>query len=545
MTSTPAGRHVNGADAVALALTEAGVEIAFGLPGVHNLALWPAFAAAGLRIVGSRHEQGCAYAADGIARSTGRLGVALTTTGPGAANTLGAIGEAWASKSPVLLIATDISSSLRRPGVYSGALHECTDQAAMFAPVTKARFVVDDAMHIGEVIHEAMLIARRPASGPVYVGIPSDMLGAPSRQADPRRSSWIESHTDVTPAIETIATSERPILWVGGGARDASDGVDHLARRLGAPVITTFSARGVLPADHSLLVPGPPHEPPVTELIERSDLAIVIGSDLDHMNTMAGRLPLPARRIAVNVDPLDAAKSYSMDVVVEALAEVALPTLAHAVPQRGLWSDNLATIGRRVRDELRATAETATAVELLESTESALPDDSVVFADMCIPGYWLAGYARVGAQRGLHYPMGWGTLGWAFPAAIGAAAALRGSRPVVAACGDGGMMFAPGELATVAQERLPLTTIVFDDGGYGMLRYGRENDPHVGCDLLAPDFVALAAAFGITAERVDGVGSSYRAALSAAVASAEPRLVHVTARLHPPRTTSPRWPLEV
>ena len=534
---------MNGADAVALALAESGVEVAFGLPGVHNLALWPAFAAAGVRIVGSRHEQGCAYAADGLARSTGRLGVALTTTGPGAANTLGAVGEAWASKSPVLVIATDIPSEQRRPGVYRGVLHECTDQAAMFAPVTKARYVVDDAPRIGDVVHEAVLAARRPSTGPVYVGIPTDLLERPSRPATMNRSPWITAPPDLEQSLDLIRAAERPLLWVGGGARDAADGVDRLARRLGAPVITTFSARGVLKADHPLLVPAPPHEPAVTALVERSDLAIVVGSDLDHMNTMAWRLPLPDNRVAINVDAADATKSYAMSAVVVGLAEVALPALAHALTQRDAWAGDLSEIGRVLRDELRSAHETAGAIDLLESTETALPRDSVIFADMCIAGYWLAGYSRVGQERGLHYPMGWGTLGWSFPASIGAAVALRGTRPVISFCGDGGMMFATGELSTVAQERLPLTVVVVDDGGYGMLRYGHEGDANMGFDLVGPDFVALAASFGMIAEHVDGFGADYRSALSRAIASGEPRLLHVTARLSPPLTTSPRWPL--
>ena len=124
-----------GSEVIVEELRAAGVEICFGLPGVHNLALWEALRESPIRLVGVRHEQAAAYAADGYARATGRLGVALTTTGPGAANTLGAVGEAWASRSPVLVIATDIPSTLRRPGEYRGVLHETDGQAAMFAPV--------------------------------------------------------------------------------------------------------------------------------------------------------------------------------------------------------------------------------------------------------------------------------------------------------------------------------------------------------------------------------------------------------------------------
>src|SRR3954447_8700756 len=134
-----------GAQVIVAALEDAGVEVAFGLPGVHNLALWEALRSSPIRLVGVRHEQAAAYAADGYARATGRLGVALTTTGPGAANTLAAVGEAWASRSPVLVVATDIPSTLRRPGAYRGILHETADQAAMFAPVVKSTHVALDA----------------------------------------------------------------------------------------------------------------------------------------------------------------------------------------------------------------------------------------------------------------------------------------------------------------------------------------------------------------------------------------------------------------
>src|SRR4051812_23702909 len=134
-----------GAELIVGLLEEQQVDVVFGLPGVHNLALWEALRASSIRLVGVRHEQAAAYAADGYARATGRPGVALTTTGPGAANTLGAVGEAWAARSPVLVVATDIPAALRRPGVYRGVLHEATDQAAMFAPLVKGTFTAGNA----------------------------------------------------------------------------------------------------------------------------------------------------------------------------------------------------------------------------------------------------------------------------------------------------------------------------------------------------------------------------------------------------------------
>ncbi|MGH2946851.1 MAG: thiamine pyrophosphate-binding protein, partial [Solirubrobacteraceae bacterium] len=159
-------------------LERQGVEVCFGLPGVHNLALWEALRDSPIRLVGVRHEQTAAYAADGYARATGRLGVALTTTGPGAANTLGAVGEAWASRSPVLVVATDIPSALRRPGAYRGVLHETTDQAAMFAPVVKSthRALVPEL--VAPAAAAAVAEASAEPSRPVYLEVATDLLGA-------------------------------------------------------------------------------------------------------------------------------------------------------------------------------------------------------------------------------------------------------------------------------------------------------------------------------------------------------------------------------
>src|SRR5919107_5147781 len=157
---------LTGAAAGVAALEQVGVDVAFGLPGVHNLALWRALGESPIRLVGVRHEQTAAYGADGYARATGRLGVALTTTGPGAANTLGAVGEAWASRQPILVVATDIPTRLRRPGVWRGMLHETTDQAAMFGPVVAASHVVRGAEELAGAAAAAVadpLRLRRPA----------------------------------------------------------------------------------------------------------------------------------------------------------------------------------------------------------------------------------------------------------------------------------------------------------------------------------------------------------------------------------------------
>jgi thiamine pyrophosphate-dependent acetolactate synthase large subunit-like protein len=535
----------SGAVAILDALRELGVELAFGLPGVHNLPVWEACAAAGIRLVGVRHEQAAAYAADGYARATGRLGVAVVTTGPGAANTLGATGEAMTSGAPVLVIATDIPSTLRRPGVYRGVLHETRDQAAMFAPVTKAATTTATAGDLYADVLRAGREAMRAPTGPVYLGVPTDLLSAPTGERTPAPAPPPAApEADMAAALALVERARRPLLWVGGGALRAGAGaaVGRLAERLAAPVVTTYNGRGVLPPDHPCLAPGLAHVPTIGALWDEADLVIAIGSDLDGMTTQNWRMPRPRALLAVNVDPVDAAKNYRPDHVLVGDALAVTNRLAEAVPQRD-GGDALAARIAELRTGVATLVqdEEPQAALLLDALDRLVPADATVLADMCIAGYWVAGFHRVPGPRRLAYPMGWGTLGFAFPAALGAAASGIGR--AVAVVGDGGFLFACGELATAAQERLPLTVVLVDDGGYGMLRFDQVQAGVAtrGVDLVTPDFVALAAAFGVPAEAVDGFGAGFEAALAKSFDTEGPHLVAVRAALTPPPSTSPRW----
>jgi thiamine pyrophosphate-dependent acetolactate synthase large subunit-like protein len=498
-----------GADILVSALEALGVEAVFGLPGVHNLAAWEALRESPIRLIGVRHEQAAVYAADGFARATGQLGVALVTTGPGAANTLAATGEAWASGSPVLVVATDIPSTLRRPGEYRGMLHECTDQAGMFRPVTKAQFAWPD---VSEAIATALAVPQRP----VYLEIPTDLLAGPATVA-PQTSNSSQSRG---PSVD-VGWTERPLVWAGGGAKDREAEVIEIAEALGAPILTSYGGRGIA-GEHDLAVNLPPHLPEAGELWDQADLVVVVGSDLDGINTQNFKQPQPDRIIALNATPIT---NYEVDQYADSLALVA--------GNRRPWTDTNA---------LRATAlarlhnEHPTEMAFLDAFEDALPDGAVVSADMCIPGYWIAALHHFAKPRQLLYPMGWGTLGFGFPAAMGPAAA--GIR-TVSVNGDGGFLFACGELATVAQQGLPLTIVIVDDGGYGMLRYDQVQAGRAtfGVDLARPNFAALGEAFGIPSVHVPDFGKDFAAALN----SEPPNLVVVDSAMEPPPTTSPRW----
>ncbi|GHF47151.1 acetolactate synthase-1/2/3 large subunit [Amycolatopsis bartoniae] len=536
-----------GAEHLVDVLAELGTEVAFGLPGVHNLPIWEAIAGSGIRLVGARHEQTAGYAADGYARATGKLGVALVTTGPGAANTLAAVGEAMASASPVLVIATDIPSTLRRPDTVRGVLHETSDQAAMFAPVTKATITAASPRDIAPAVARAARIAREPQSGPVYVGIPTDFLRAetergPDTEVTERFAAVNLDDLDL--ALALLSGAERPLIWAGGGALRAEAGpvVGELAEKLTAPVITTFAARGLLPPGHPCLAPTPVHAPEVGALWDEADVVLGVGTDFDGLMTQNWRMPRPPKLIAVNVDPKDAAKNYQPDVTLVGDArDIVARLVSGLVARPGLpdLTGRLRAVEERVRRRVRA--EEPQAADFLGTLEETLPAGAVVVADMCVAGYWAGGYHRVSGPRRFAYPMGWGTLGFGFPASLGAAAA--GSSRVVCVSGDGGFLYGCGDLATLAQESLPVTVIIVDDGGYGMLRFDqtRAGVPHRGVDLHTPNFVGLARSFGVDADEVKGFGRAFRRLLSEFVRADEPNVLVVRAALKPPVNTSPRW----
>ena len=537
------------AGAVLDVLAAAGVRTAFGLPGVHNLAFWEALAPGRPQVVGVRHEQTTVYAADGLARAGGGLGVALTTTGPGAANAVAAFGEAAASGSPVVLVSSEVSTALRRPGVQRGILHEMSDQGALFEPLAKAVYRPTSPLAAVEAVARAAAFALTSPRGPVYVGIPVDILGAalpdegrplPSaRPADPPQPSA----ADVEAVLAELAAADRPVLWVGGGAvqSDAADAVTELAWRLGAPVLTTYAGRGVLPTGHVLLVDLPVHEPEAADVLASADLLVALGTAFDGMTTKNWTLSLPPRLLAVNTDAAHLASGYVADVGVVADVRALCDAIAVRLRAREPWADSVFRLGPAVRARLAADPATSAGIGLAGAVGEAWGARGPVLCDMAVAGYWVGGYAPMGAPRRLQYPVGWGTLGYALPASVGAAHA--GAGPVLVVCGDGGAAMAVGELATLAQERLPVTVLVVDDGGYGMLRYDQRVAGHAerGVDLAGPDWVALATAYGIGAEVAADTGPGLRAALERAAQAGAPRLVLVRAALHPPRTTSPRW----
>ena len=530
-------------------LARAHVKVGFGIPGVHNLGFWNALAPGRPTIMNVRHEQTCVYAADGLARATGSLAVAFTTTGPGAANTIGAFGEAAISGSPVLVISSEIPMKNRRDG-FRGVLHEMVDQSSLFAPLAKKVELngkkitlsksTTSAQEAIDTVNQFIALLSQAPHGCGYVGIPADILNQEFSGNVPESFKLTESGNSFSEFISTLKNElsavKKVAIWAGGGATGVSEKVAQLSEHLAAPIFTSFAGRGVGIASAHYLA-APVHEPEIARALADAELLLVFGSQLDGMNTKNWTLPFPARVFVVDADPEIATRNIDVSGSLKTSDLSGVVNELLQTPPRSPWLD-ATSLATSVRQRLQSEAKSKAGIQLVSAIESAWPTDGQIVCDMAVSGYWTGVYSDPRRVRRISYPVGWGTLGFALPASIGSAAI---NKPTLVVCGDGGIAFAIGELATIKQENLPITILLHDDGGYGMLRFDQQvmNHPERGVDLFSPDWQTLAEAYGFAIsetnlENVAGV-------LAERAKSNAPGIVLIKEAIYPPRSTSPRW----
>lgn len=547
MPSDPTSESV--ADGIARELADHGVTRVFGIPGVHNVALWWALERAGIDRVIVRHEQAAMYAADGFARASGRLGVCATTSGPGAANTAGATGEALTAGSPVLHITTSTALELRAedPSIRRGSVHDLPFQAEIFTRLVKSCWVLDRADTAVANLRNAVRDAEGGWKGPVYVEVPTDVL---ELQTSPTRES--SERLDVGPAaanldedaVRILSEAREPVIWAGYGAMGAEIGA--LADHIGAPVVTTLMARAAIDSDHPLAVNAPPHEPAVTDLVERADLVIAIGTDFDGQVTQNWRLKFSGQLLRIDVKPeqlqVNATPDIGLAMTAVDFVDAARRSLGAASAERSAAAMRRASAVRsQVQARLREDPDDYISWQVIDAIGQAVPAEIPIVADMTLSGYWSSGYLRRSRPRTFMFPMGWGTLGFALPTAIGASFGSNG--PVLTFSGDAGLLYNLGELATVRERELPVITVVFNDNAYAMLAYGLDEQKKVDAltGLFCPDIATLAKSFDIASERV--THAELPRTLIEAIAAGKPKIIETTNLKRPPLSTGIRWPL--
>ncbi|MEW5625223.1 thiamine pyrophosphate-binding protein [Streptomyces hydrogenans] len=502
----PPGR--TGGDLVIETLTGLGATTVFGLPGQHALGMFDALRRSSLRYVGLRVENNAGFAADAYGRITGEAAPLLLSTGPGALMSLAALQEAAAASAPVLAIGSQIPAAGLGGGRH-GHLHELRDQQASFRDVVKSVHTVRTPSQIPSAIAAAWESALTAPHGPVWVEIPQDVLTAET--VLPVVTAMDATPEDIAPrpeltalAAHLLSTAERPAIIAGGGVirSDASGKLRALAEKLDAPVVTTFGGKGAFPWTHPLSLQSWLEDRHTTDFLEDADVLLVVGSGLGELSSNYHTFAPRGRVIQIEADA-GKLESNHPALGIHADARLALQALLETAEDR---TDATAPV--RVREVLDKVAARLAAQDLelehrlVAAVREALPPRAPSFWDMTILAYWAWSAFDARHPNTMHSAQGAGGLGYAYPAALGAAAADP-TTPVLAVSGDGGAMYSIAELATAKQYGFDVTWLIVDDGGYGILReymtdaYGEAT----GTDLARPDFVALAESFGVPAVR--------------------------------------------
>ncbi|KUN01321.1 acetolactate synthase [Streptomyces yokosukanensis] len=530
----PSGR--NGGDLVVETLAGLGATTVFGLPGQHALGMFDALRRSSLRYIGLRVENNAGFAADAYGRVTGEAAPLLLSTGPGALTSLAALQEAAAASAPVLAIGSQIPTAGLGGGRH-GYLHELPDQSASFRGVVKSVHTVRAASQIPSAVAAAWKSALTAPHGPVWVEIPQDVLLAETSL--PVVTALDATPDDLVPrpeltavAADLLSRAARPAIIAGGGVvrSDASGKLKALAEKLGAPVVTTFGGKGAFPWNHPLSLQSWLEDRHTTDFLQDADVLLVVGSGLGELSSNYHTFKPRGRVIQIEAD-LGKLESNHPALGIHADARLALQALLETVQER---TD--ASAPQRVRELLEKVASRIASQELtleqdvLASVRRALPAGSPSFWDMTILAYWAWSAFDAQGPNTMHSAQGAGGLGYGFPAALGAAAADP-TRPVLAVSGDGGALYSIAELATARQYDLPVTWLIVDDGGYGILReymtdaFGQAT----ATELTRPDYVALAESFGVPGVRT--TPESLEADLAKALAAPGPSVVVLPAVL--------------
>ena len=486
-----------------------GVTTLFGIPGVGTLPVYDAFLDhPELRHIETRHEQGAVFMADGYARATGGPGVAFTSGGPGSLNTLTAMASSFNDSVPVLHITNENPAEVRRKG--RGHFHDMADQFGVFHSVTDFGIQAVLADEIPAAIHQAMFALRNRRPRPALVEIAAEAFSQSTDVAILPAAVALSKTPDpdaILQAAGLIATSKRPVIWAGGGVAtaEAADALRRIAELTGAAVITTQKGKGALAAEHPLHIGNWANEQPIRDLIDSSDLLLAVGTRFSYFPTGGWSLDIRCPVVQIDIDPAAIGMNYRTAASVIGDARLSLDALTGALTESGYesrpWRDSdVKAALSQIDDAVGYPVER----QVLDQIRSALPSEAMVFNDPTTIAFWARSLWRTDSPRTWSVPSGFGTLGSSMPTAIGAKVA-RPDTPSVCIIGDAGVMFTIQDLMTAVQEQIPVVVMVFNDRGYGVERrhqdhlYGRRN----AVDLLPPDFVAVAEAFGARGVLVD------------------------------------------
>jgi 5-guanidino-2-oxopentanoate decarboxylase len=501
-----------------------GVDTIFGIPGVHNIEMYRALPRSKIRHILPRHEQGAGFMADGYARATGKPGVCFTISGPGVTNILTPMGQAWSDSSNVLVISTALDVGFAAQG--RGRLHEMVsqfDSARAVTPFARRAYTAQDVQNaLAESF--ARFASARPR--PAYLEIPLDVL------AEPAGPGWEAvsmpglpqpQAPQIAKAIAKLNAAKNPVMVLGGGALDAAGPALKVAEALQAPVLLTAAGKGAIPADHPLVLDYRLSLEAAQKMLLESDCILAAGTELSETDTWNLNFAIRKNLIRIDIDPEVLARPHAAEIAILADAAVALEAIS-----AGMNAHN-AQAAQQI--ETTQTPLRQTLVKMLDVIRASLPRDTVVASDMTQIAYAANEVFPMYHPRTWLHPTGFGTLGFALPAAIGAKFGV-GEKPVVALAGDYGLQYTLNELGTAVEHKLSLPILLWNNDALGQIR---DNMVDAGIQpnavtLLNPDFQMLAKAYGARAEKPADL-KALSVAIKAALKADGPTLIEMTPRM--------------
>ncbi|MFO7921755.1 MAG: 5-guanidino-2-oxopentanoate decarboxylase [Nioella sp.] len=484
-----------------------GVDTVFGIPGVHTVELYRGLPGTGIRHVTPRHEQGAGFMADGYARVTGRPGVCFIISGPGMTNIATAMGQAHGESIPMLVISS--VNAHGRMGSGAGWLHELPNQQALAAGVSAFSRTIHRPEDLAPALAEAFALFEGARPRPVHIEIPLDVMTAradhlPLPKAPMRLAPPAPAPDALDRAADALRAAEAPVILAGGGARRAV-GMRALAEALDAPVVMTANARGLLAPGHPLGVSLSASQAETRQLVASADVVLALGTELgptDYDMYEDGGFAIPGRLIRVDMDPMQLARSAAPEIGIVGDAAAAvdglLERVAPGAAKDGAARRAAANLGRRTLDKAMRGD-----LALLDTIRDALAG-AILLGDSTQAAY-AGNLGHEAARPGSYHSSttGFGTLGYALPAAIGAALVHDG--PVVALVGDGGFQFTAPEMASAVEAETPVIVLLYDNAGYGEIKHFMQGAgvATIGVDLHTPDLCAQAEASGWRVAQAD------------------------------------------
>ena len=511
-------------------LKSRGIDVIFGIPGVHNQEMYRGIEEAGIKHVLARHEQGAGFMADGYARATGKPGVAYVITGPGLCNIMTPMGQAYSDSVPVLVI----SSCLDETEAQRGQLHQMLDQAGAAACVCDWSVEARDAASAYHLIDRALNeFEAGPRARPKHIQVPIAALEGIGRSGTFAATDIQSGKGGLSEAAERISealnTAKKPLFVFGGGAKTGWRAWRDVVANVQAATFTTYAGRGIIGPDYKLNFGSCLARPDSAGVIAEADLVVAVGTELAEVDLWRAHLGHTARLIRIDTDPSELGNaSQTAEAICCDAAHLALALKDQMkVGASSDWATSSVSEAR-ARWKAETDAERSGIVPLCDALQAALPADTMIYSDMTQFAYVAKEVWDMEQPGHWHHPYGFGTLGYGLPAAIGGAVARQG-RPTLAIAGDYGFQYTVQELGAAVELGLPLPIILWDNGKLKEIEDSMVRAQIAPNAVIAhnPDFCALARAYGAHAEAPQSV-EAFTKAVNAAFEADRPTLIYAT-----------------